>query len=263
MKIAIDIIMRRTNKVEPKNFQINASEMIAKRLADYLKDPLMITKDEIIPFYQNLSSITCSGKTLILADCIEQIRAYLCTQPVVLWLSKGKVVVSQTFENLSTGKYADNIPNFNVKPLLDCKERDLQDDKKGLILIATVGKINQKDKEEGDRRVFQTGFDNADHSLWDMLKKRQSYNGVKRDLIIIYDEGHNLSDQQTQILLDLSPTALIAASATTKVPKALEWYIARLKNEKGMRDKDLVVTVSNKEIVKMDLLKSIYLWVGI
>lgn len=247
--------MRRTNKVEPKNFQINASEMIAKRLADYLKDPLMITKDEIIPFYQNLSSITGSGKTLILADCIEQIRAYLCTQPVVLWLSKGKVVVSQTFENLSTGKYADNIPNFNVKPLLDCKERDLQDDKKGLILIATVGKINQKDKEEGDRRVFQTGFDNADHSLWDMLKKRQSYNGVKRDLIIIYDEGHNLSDQQTQILLDLSPTALIAASATTKVPKALEWYIARLKNEKGMRDKDLVVTVSNKEIVKSGLIK--------
>ena len=114
--------MRRTNKVEPKNFQINASEMIAKRLADYLKDPLMITKDEIIPFYQNLSSITGSGKTLILADCIEQIRAYLCTQPVVLWLSKGKVVVSQTFENLSTGKYADNIPNFNVKPLVIVKK---------------------------------------------------------------------------------------------------------------------------------------------
>lgn len=236
-------------------FQINASEMIATRLADYLKDPLMRTKDEIIPFYQNLSSITGSGKTLILADCIEQIRAYLSTQPVVLWLSKGKVVVSQTLENLSNGKYAENIPNYDVKPLLDCKERDLQDDKRGLILIATVGKINQKDKEEGDRHVFQTGFDNADSSLWDMLKKRQSFAGVKRDLIIVYDEGHNLSDQQTQILLDLSPTALIAASATTKVPKALEWYIARLKNEKGMKDKDLVVAVSNKEVVDSGLIK--------
>lgn len=236
-------------------FQINASEMIANRLADYLKDPLMRTKDEIIPFYQNLSSITGSGKTLILADCIEQIRAYLSTQPVVLWLSKGKVVVSQTLENLSNGKYAENIPNYDVKPLLDCKERDLQDDKRGLILIATVGKINQKDKEEGDRHVFQTGFDNADSSLWDMLKKRQSFAGVKRDLIIVYDEGHNLSDQQTQILLDLSPTALIAASATTKVPKALEWYIARLKNEKGMKDKDLVVAVSNKEVVDSGLIK--------
>ena len=236
-------------------FQITASEMIATRLADYLKDPLMKTKEEIIPFYQNLSSITGSGKTLILADCVEQIRAHLTTQPIVLWLSKGKVVVSQTLENLSNGKYAENIPNFDVKPLLTCKERDLQDDKKGLILIATVGKINQKDKEDGDRHVFQTGFDNADSSLWNMLKKRQSLLGVKRDLIIIYDEGHNLSDQQTQILLDLSPTALIAASATTKVPKALEWYIARLKNEKGMKDKDLVFAVSNKEVVDSGLIK--------
>jgi hypothetical protein len=65
----------------------------------------------------------------------------------------------------ASGKYAENIPNYEVKPLLDCKERDLQDDSKGLILVATVGKINQKDKESGDRRVFQTGFDNADNSL--------------------------------------------------------------------------------------------------
>ena len=237
------------------DFQLNASEMIASRLAEYIKDPLIKTKNEIIPFYQNLSSITGSGKTLILADCIEQIRAFLSTQPVVLWLSKGRVVVSQTLENLSNGKYAENIPNYDVKPLLDCKERDILDDKRGLILIATVGKINQKDKEAGDRHVFQTGFDNADSSLWEMLKKRESYAGVKRDLIIIYDEGHNLSDQQTQILLDLSPTALIAASATTKVPKALEWYIARLKNEKSMKDKDLVVAVSNKEVVESGLIK--------
>lgn len=241
--------------MELLKFQINASEMIASRLAEYIKDPLIKTKNEIIPFYQNLSSITGSGKTLILADCIEQIRAYLSTEPVVLWLSKGKVVVSQTLKNLSNGKYAENIPNFDVKPLLECKERDLLDDKKGLVLITTVGKINQKDKEEGGRRVFQTGFDDADSSLWDILKERQSYTGVKRDLIIIYDEGHNLSDQQTQILLDLSPTALIAASATTKVPKALEWYIARLKNEKEMTDEDLIVTVSNKQVVKSKLIK--------
>lgn len=236
-------------------FQIDASEQIASRLAEYLKDPLIKTKNELIPFYQNLSSITGSGKTVILADCIELIRAYLGTQPVVLWLSKGKVVVSQTLENLSNGKYVDNIPNYDVKPLLDCKEKDLQDDKRGLILIATVGKINQKDKEEGDRRVFQTGFDNADDSLWELLKKRESYKGLKRDLIIVYDEGHNLSDQQTKILLDLSPSALIAASATTKVPKALEWYIARLKNEKGMKDKDLVFAVSNKAVVDSRLIK--------
>lgn len=176
----------------------------------------------MVPFYQNLSAITGAGKTLILADCIEQIRACSTTQPVVLWLSKGKVIVSQTLENFTSGKYVENIPDFLVKPLLECRERDLLDDTKGLLLIATVGKINQKDKADGDRRVFQTGIDNANNSLWEMLKIRKNYSGVIRDLIVVYDEGHNLSDQQTRLLLDLNPTALIAASATTKVPKELE-----------------------------------------
>jgi len=240
--------------MELKQFQIDASEEIAKRYAEYAKAPLTVRDGEVVPFYQNLSSVTGSGKTLILCDCIEQIRAFLPTEPIVLWLSKGRIVVSQTLEKL-TGNYADNIPNYLVKPLLDCKQQDIFDDAKGLILIATVGKINQKDKEEGDRRVFQTGFDKADESLWEMLKSRENYQGIKRDLMIVYDEGHNLSDQQTKILLDLIPNALLAASATTKVPKELEWTIARLKKDKGYSDSDLVYTVSNKEVVDSGLIK--------
>jgi type III restriction enzyme len=89
-----------------------------------------------------------------------------------------------------------------------------------------LGKSIQRDKEDGDRRVFQTGLDNADESLWEMLKCRENNDGVKRDLIVVYDEGHNLSDQQTKILLDLLPNALLVASATTKIPKALEWTIS-------------------------------------
>ena len=138
---------------------------------------------------------------------------------------------------------------------MDCKNSDICDSKKGLVLIATVGKINQKDKEEGDRRVFQAGLDRATQSLWEMLKKRETYNGLKRDLIIVYDEGHNLSDQQTKILLDLNPNAILAASATMKVPKELEWTIVRLKKDKNYRDDDLIYTVSNKEVVGCGLIK--------
>lgn len=109
--------------MELMKFQIQASEMIAKRYSEYMKEPLPALKGRYVPFYQNLSAITGSGKTLILADTIEQIRAYSSTQPVVLWLSKGRVIVSQTIDNFTTGKYADNIPDYLVKPLLDCQQK--------------------------------------------------------------------------------------------------------------------------------------------
>lgn len=241
--------------MELKSFQIEASEQIAERYESYMNDPLYIRKNEIVPFYQNLSAITGAGKTLVLADVIEQIRAMTTTQPVVLWLSKGKVVVGQTFENLSNGKYADNIPSYAIKPLLDCKGRDILDDSKGLILVATVGKFNQKDKEDGDRKIFQTGLDEASESLWEILKRRENDKGKQRELIIVYDEGHNLSDQQLDLLLELKPDALIAASATTKVPQRLEKYIERLKSDNNMTDSDLITTISNKAVVDSGLIK--------
>ena len=45
-------------------FQIAASTEIADRFALYASDPLMTTKTRSVPFYQNLNSITGSGKTL-------------------------------------------------------------------------------------------------------------------------------------------------------------------------------------------------------
>lgn len=241
--------------MELKNFQIEASEQIAERYEFYMRDPLYIRKNEIVPFYQNLSAITGAGKTIVLADVIEQIRAITATQPIVLWLSKGRVVVGQTLENLSNGKYVDNIPNYMVKPLLECKNQDILDDAKGVVLVATVGKFNQKDKEAGDRKIFQTGLDEASESLWEMLKRRENDRGIQRELVIIYDEGHNLSDQQLDLLLELQPDALIAASATTKVPQRLEKYIDRLKNDNGMTDADLITAISNRAVVDSGLIK--------
>lgn len=236
-------------------FQIEASTQIAERFYQYLEDPLTKTRTCILPFYQNLSSITGSGKTLILADTIEQIRSRLPVEPIVLWLSKGRVVVWQTFNNLANGKYASLVGGFDVKPLLDCKASDVEDSTRGLILVATVGKFNQRDKEQGDRKIFKVGLDQADKSLWDMLKLRKDAQGRKRHFIIVYDEGHNLSNQQTELLLELGPDALIAASATLRIPAALESTIQRLKQEKHWQESDLVTTVKSTDVVKSGLVK--------
>jgi len=236
-------------------FQSDASEQIATRFRDYMLDPLFARRNEQVPFYQNLAAITGAGKTLILGDAIERIRETLSLEPIVLWLSKGRVVVEQTYGNLSTGKYADLVQRFDVKPLLDCRPEDVENSARGLLLVATVGKFNQRDREEGDRKIFQTQLDTADASLWDQLKRRRDGKGFRRQLIIVYDEGHNLSNQQTQLLMELQPEALIAASATTRVPQALAYTIERLRKEKGWHDEDLITAVKSPEVVESGLVK--------
>ena len=246
-------------------FQLDAATQIAERFRDYIAEPLMITRTKQITFYQNLSSITGSGKTLILAEAVQQISNLLPTHPVVLWLSKGKVVVLQTYSNLSSGKYANLLCNFDIKPLLECKSNDIEDSSKGILLVATVGKFNQKDKEKGDRKIFQVEYDNAPQSLWDALKSRKyekDGKAYRRNLIVVYDEGHNLSDQQTNLLLDLEPDALIVASATTKIPPELANIVDRLKTDKFWNDEDLVTTVKSSDVVLRGLVKKTILLGG-
>jgi type III restriction enzyme len=236
-------------------FQGEASAQIAERFREYMQDPLAFRPTQLVPFYQNLAAITGAGKTLILADTVEQIRSQVPVEPIVLWLSKGRVVVWQTFANLSTGKYAGLIGGFDVKPLLDCKPEDVSNSGRGLLLVATVGKFTQRNKEEGDRKVFRVQLDVADRSLWEQLRARRDGQGRRRHLIVVYDEGHNLSNLQTQLLMDLGPDALIAASATTRVPQALSNTIERLRREKGWGDHELVTTVRSSAVVASGLVK--------
>lgn len=236
-------------------FQLEASSEIADKFATYIQEPLLVTRTRNVPFYQNINAITGGGKTLILCDAIAQIRSHLPVEPVVLWLSKGKVVVWQTYANLSNGKYAELISGFSVKPLMDCKPSDIENASSGLVLIATVGKFNQKDKEEGDRKIYQLALDSAETSLWEMLKKRRDSEGRRRPFIIVYDEGHNLSNQQTELLLELEPDALIAASATMRTPDALMTTISRLKQEKNWQNEDFATVVKSSDVVKSGLVK--------
>ena len=97
-----------------------------------------------------------------------------------------------------------------------------------LILFATVGTFNQKDKESGNRQIYQCKLDEQNQSTWDSLKNRG-----QRPIFIVYDEGHNLSDQQTDLLLELKPEVFLMASATIKFPQKLAQQFNELKKEGG------------------------------
>ena len=66
--------------------------------------------------------------------------------------------------------------------------------------------------------IYRRGNDQfGDRSPWERLIERTS-EGKTRPLIIVYDEGHNLSEQQTDILAELEADAYLLASATLKLP---------------------------------------------
>lgn len=93
--------------IELFGFQHQAVAHIVDRFVDYMNrrpGKSVGSKLTYIPFYQALASIIASGKTLIMAETINQILPVLPLKPVVIWLSKGRVVVDQTLANLS-GKY--------------------------------------------------------------------------------------------------------------------------------------------------------------
>ncbi len=245
--------------IELKEFQKLAADQIAERFAKYYDDPPRrgtSKNPRVVPFYQSLDSITASGKTVILADAVSTICTLLPIPPVVLWLSKGKVVVDQTYANLAAGgKYHHLLGSARFSSLAEYDPVDVRDAREPLVYFATVGTFNQKDKEEGGRLIFRSEIDTAEESTWEALKLRLDGDDRRRPLLLVYDEGHNLTDQQMDLLLELEPDGLIAASATMKLPTQLGAEVKHLKDE-GWTDEELVTDVDPKAVADSGLVKS-------
>jgi type III restriction enzyme len=222
-------------------FQARVAEQIARRyqlLAEDGRRP-MEHRDWPTPYYQALAAITGSGKTAILADAVAQIRGSMSVEPIILWISKAKAVVDQTFSNFEPGgKYEQLIDGFLVSYLSELDSQRIRDSTQPLIAITTVGAFNQKDKGDGTLRVHKTEQDSNSAPLWQVLAERSLAPGRRRPLIIVYDEAQNLADQQVDLLLELEPDALLVASATLKTPGKLGRVVDRLK-EAGWSDEAL------------------------
>ncbi|MDR6523853.1 type III restriction enzyme [Variovorax paradoxus] len=206
--------------LELKVFQTKAAKLIADRYSFYASHadrPRKGSKPRA--YFQALKAITGSGKTPILAQAVAELRTHLRGEPIVFWMSKAKSVVAQTYANFSAGgKYSHILDDFNVINVGQLSPQLIEDGSAPLMIMATTGLFNNKDQSEGALNIYKTGADGfGEKSPWQRLIDRQSA-GKRRPLLIVYDEAHNLSEQQVDILAELEPEAYLVASATLRFP---------------------------------------------
>lgn len=241
-------------------FQTAASTQIVDRFLQYLEAPPAtgtMRKLRPVTFFQRLDGLTGSGKTVILADAVSQMIQPLEPHPLILWVSKGRVVVDQTLENLAPGgKYNSLLAGIDVQALSAYASADIERASRPQLLVATVGLFNRADKNNANLRIHQRGrLDTSDESFWSALIGRQNERGERRPLIVVYDEAHNLSDQQTELLMELEPTAILLASATMRLPSRLGREVQLLKDN-GWDDEKLITKIRDSDVVAAGLVKA-------
>jgi type III restriction enzyme len=206
--------------LELKEFQSESAKKMADRYAFFANHPDRPRKgNKPRPFFQALSALTGAGKTPILAQAVVLLRAHFEAEPVILWMSKAKSVVAQTYINFSGGgKYSHLVEDFRIINVQGLSPALIMDGSAPLLLLTTTGLFNNKDQSEGALNIYKKDADLfGDYSPWERLIERK-FDGKRRPLLVVYDEGHNLSEQQTDLLSELEPDAYLLASATLKLP---------------------------------------------
>lgn len=206
--------------LELKVFQSGAAKSISDRYAFFANHAFRPRKgNKPRAFFQALAALTGAGKTPILAQAVALMRGHFASEPIIFWISKAKSVVAQTYTNFSSGgKYSEIIDGFRVINMSQLDPALISDSTTPLLITATTGLFNNKDQSEGALKIYKPGNDLfGKQSPWERLIERDD-KGKRRPLILVYDEGHNLSEQQTELLAELEPDAYLLASATLKLP---------------------------------------------
>lgn len=246
--------------IELFQFQQDAASQMADRFVDYAKEPIVMGRRanvRDVPFYQALSSITGSGKTAILAQAVSEIVALSEIPPVILWLSKGKVVVQQSYANLADGgKYDHLLPDITVRLLSEYDPEVVANSTEALLYFATVGTFNRRDRENSNLKIFAFDTDDIESTRWEALKARETAEGQRRPLVVVYDEAQNLSDQQTTLLLEQQPAVFLLASATLRFPAQFDVEVIQPLRQQGeYKDEDLITSVRSSTVVASGLVK--------
>ena len=236
-------------RLELFDFQQEAANKLFETALIYYEDPDR-SGGQTIPFVGQLKAVTGAGKTPILAEVVGRLRP-----SIVLWTTKFGSVVDQTVKNLGIGgKYhhllGDNpVEVVRFSDLRSAAEwqRILTRDDGVTVLVSTVAAWNSSEKDER-LNVHRVAADWGDKSRWDQLKSDR-----RRPLWVVYDEAHNTTTDQVELLDNLDPAGFFVASASP-VKGKLQLYLTNIRDE-TLRSKR-IVPVSTRAVVEAQLLKS-------
>jgi type III restriction enzyme len=234
-------------RVELLEFQQKAATQLVDTAVQYFTGGPDIVGGRPVPFVGQLQAVTGAGKTPILADVVSRLKP-----AIILWTTKFGAVVDQTVANLR-GKYRPllgsgdvEIVNFGEITSASQWEHLIERTDGLTIIVSTVAGWNSSEKD--DRlNVHRPCPDWGDRTRWDRLKLDR-----KRPLWVVYDEAHNTTTEQVELLDDLNPAGFFVASASP-IKGKLQFYLSSLPDE--IRNKR-IVPISTRAVVDAELLKS-------
>ena len=234
-------------RIELLDFQQKAALQLVETAVRYFTGGPDVSGGRPVPFVGQLKAVTGAGKTPILADVVSRLKPAL-----VLWTTKYGAVVDQTVTNLR-GKYrpllgTGNVEVINFSEVTSAAQWEyLIERKDGLtILVSTVAGWNSSEKDER-LNVHRPCPDWGDRTRWDRLKLDR-----QRPLWVVYDEAHNTTTDQVELLDDLNPAGFFVASAS-QIKGRLQFYLSSL--PEAVR-KERIVPISTPAVVDAQLLKS-------
>ena len=232
--------------LELLDFQQEAANRLLEGAISYFGQPDRIG-GRTVPFVGQLKAVTGAGKTPILANVVGRLN-----NAIVLWTTKYGTVVDQTLTNLrASGKYhhllgAGRRDVLKFRDVALAEWRRILDDESGLtVLVSTVATWNSSER---DQRLNV----HRDRPDWGGIPWQQLKTERKRPLWVVYDEAHNSTPDQVELLDDLDPAGFFVASAS-QVTGKLQQYLTNLTEEiRAQR----IIPVSTRAVVDAQLLKS-------
>ena len=192
--------------------------------------------------------------------------------PIILWVTKSSALISQTMNalesNENVGGLLSGLPR-EVRRLQELDENLLGQADTALIALASYASFHRN--EEKGRKVLRAhkgsksggSAEQVQVSIWNALK---AAGRGDRALLVVYDESHNFSPNQTETLGELKPDGYLLSSGTASL--FTEKRYSQFYNEvispaasilechyKTQREKLLVTTIDSKDAVNAGLVK--------